>query len=176
MYRCRWPPVLLAERLSASPPQCLLEFGSLFSPSRFFCPRLLFEFFDPGLNGCGPLRVLPPGLVQRRLRLADVLLPSVALFLPGGLFPRLFELAALLFPLVGQSGLPFCRLADRAGRQHRFARCRSAGGFCRSCVAPQIRRKISVLAERSVGADGAPENDARLLQGRRDDGRIVTFL
>src|SRR5450755_4395346 len=33
-----------------------------------------------------------------------------------------------------------------------------------------------MLAERSVGSDRAPENDARLLHGRSDDVRIVAFL
>src|SRR5689334_14644009 len=33
-----------------------------------------------------------------------------------------------------------------------------------------------MLAERPVGSDRAPENDARLLHGRSDDVRIVTLL
>jgi hypothetical protein len=33
-----------------------------------------------------------------------------------------------------------------------------------------------MLAERRIGADGSPENDARFLHGRHDDVRIVAFL
>jgi hypothetical protein len=33
-----------------------------------------------------------------------------------------------------------------------------------------------MLAERRIGADGSPENDARFVHGRGDDVRIVAFL
>jgi hypothetical protein len=33
-----------------------------------------------------------------------------------------------------------------------------------------------MLAERSVGSDGTPENEARLRHGRGDDVRIVALL
>ena len=51
------------------------------------------------------LRVRLLGLVQRSLRLVDRLLTACTVLLHGGLFFRLFKLAALLFLLVVESGL-----------------------------------------------------------------------
>ena len=85
-------------------------------------------------------------------------------FCLSGLFPRPFTLAALLFPFVGESGLPLRRLVDGAGGG--LLRCtafRLAGSFRRSFAAAQIGGQFGVLAEGPVGSDGAPENDARLL-------------
>jgi hypothetical protein len=75
--------------------------------------RSLFDSLRLGLDGSGPLRMLPFSLVQRRLRLCDGLLPAVALFLSGGVFPRLLAIAALLLPFVGASRLPLRRLVGR---------------------------------------------------------------
>src|ERR1700680_4779423 len=59
--------------------------------------------------------MLSLSLIQRRLRLVYGLLPTFALILPSGLFPRPFKFAALLFPFEGESGLSLCRLVDGAG-------------------------------------------------------------
>ena len=91
-----------AEFLPASPPQSGLKFQTVFSPMRFFRPRLLFKIFDLGLDGCCSLHMLPLRLFQRRLSLVDDLLPALVLLLPGGLLPRPFKFPALLFPFVGE--------------------------------------------------------------------------
>jgi hypothetical protein len=79
-------------------------------------------FFD--LAGAAP---------SRRLRLVDGLLPAFTLFLPGGLLPRPFKFAALLFPLIGERCLSPRRLVDRArGSLLRLTVFRLAGGFRRT--------------------------------------------
>jgi len=66
--------------------------------------------------------MLPLGLVQRRLRLVDSLLPAFTLLLPGGLFPGPFQLVAPLFPFLGESGLALRRLVDQTDER------RASGG------------------------------------------------
>jgi hypothetical protein len=69
-----------------------------------------------GLDGRGSLRVLLPGLVQRRLRFVDRLLPAFTLLLPGGPFVCLFTLAPFLLLFEGERGLSLCSLVNGAGR------------------------------------------------------------
>lgn len=49
---------------------------------------------------------------------------------------------------------------------------RLTNGFRRASGA-QIGKQFGMLAEGSIGSDGAPENDAKLLHGCSDDVRIV---
>src|ERR1700692_413208 len=49
-------------------------------------------------------------------------------------------------------------------------------GRLRWSGAAQIGGQFGVLGEGSVGADGSPENDARLCHGRRDGGGILALL
>ena len=95
---------------AAAPHPILLLF-----PAGIFGLRSLLDSVRLGLDGSGSVRMLPFGLVQRRLRLVDGLLPVFALFLPGGLFPRPLAIAALLLPFVGDSGLLLRRLVGRPG-------------------------------------------------------------
>src|SRR3954463_8988149 len=81
-------------------------------PAGFFGLRSLLKNLDLGLDGGRPLRVVLLGLVQRSLRLVDRLLTAFALLLPRGLLPRPFNIAALLFPFVGESGLSLRSLVD----------------------------------------------------------------
>jgi hypothetical protein len=128
------------------------------------------------LRSCSCHRVLLLGLVQRSLRLVDRLLTAFTVLLPGGLFARPFALAPLLLLFEGESGLSLRRLVDGArGRLPRFTAFRLAGRL-RWPGAAKIAGQFSVLAEGSIGSDGAPEHNARLPHGRGDDVRIVTFL
>ena len=102
---------------------------------------------------------------------------EVSLLLPGGLFLRPFTFAGPLLPFVGECGLPLRRLVDwPGGSLLRLVACRLAAGVRRSTLAAQIAGQFGMLAERSVGSDGTPENDARLRHGRGDDVRIVALL
>ena len=90
--------------------------------------------------------------------------------------PRPFTLAAPLFPFVVESGLSFRSLVDGArGRLLRLWAFRLAGGF-RWSAAAKIGGQLGMFAERSVGSNRAPENDAGLCHGRGDDVRIVALL
>jgi len=129
------------------------------------------------LDGRRPTRILALGLVQRRLRLVDGLLPARALHLPGGVLPRPLALAALPLPFVFESGLPLRRLVNGAGGWlFRLLAARLAGRFRRFSGAPQVGGQLCMLAEGSVRSDGPPENDARFGHGRGDDVWIVAFL
>ena len=87
--------------------------------------------------------MLSLGLIQRRLRLVYGLLPTFALILPSGLFPRPFKFAALLFPFEGESGLSLCRLVDGAGGNFLcLAAFRLSGGF----VDPVLPRSVGSSA------------------------------
>src|SRR4051794_25281955 len=115
-------------------------------------------------------------LVQRSLRLVDRLLTAFTVLLPRSLFLRLFKLAPLLLLFEGESGLLFRSLVDRArGRLLRLSAFRLAGGF-RWSTAAKIGGQLGMFAERSVGANGAPENDAGLCHGRGDDVGVVALL
>ena len=107
------PRALLA--LVPRAPQRGFQSFLLLVPADIVGLRSLLESIRLDLDGRGPLSLLPLGLVQRRLRLVDGLLPVFALFLPGGLFPRPLAIAALLLPFVGDSGLLLRRLS--AGRE-----------------------------------------------------------
>ena len=138
--------------------------------------RSLLESLDLGLDGGGPLRVLLLGLVQRSLRLVDRLLTAFTVLLPGGLFPRPFTFAARLFPFVGESGLPFRRLVDGARGSFLLLLAFRLAGRLRRFSAAKIGGQLGMFAERSVGSNRAPENDAGLCHGRGDDVRIVALL
>ena len=128
-------------------------------------------------KGRGPIRVVPLGLIQRRLRLVKGLLAAFTLLLSGGLFPYLFAFAARVLPFVGESGLPLRGLVYGPGRiLLRFPAFRLAGSLRRLPAAAQIGGQLGMLAEGAVGADGPLENDARLRHGGRDDVRIVALL
>ncbi len=102
---------------------------------------------------------------------------EVSLLLFGGLFLRPFTFAGPLLPFVGESGLPLRRLVDwPGGNLLRLVACLLAAGVRRSTLAAQIAGQFGMLAERSVGSDGTPENEARLRHGRGDDVRIVALL
>lgn len=115
-------------------------------------------------------------LVQRSLRLVDSLLTAFPVLLPGGLFACPYTLAPLLLLFEGESGPSFRSLVDGArGRLLRLMAFRLAGGF-RWYLAAKIGGQLGMFAERSVCSDRAPENDAGLCHGRRDNVRIVAFL
>jgi hypothetical protein len=138
--------------------------------------RSLLESLDLGLDGGGPLGVLLLGLVQYSLRLVDGLLPAFTVLLPGCLFARPFTLAPLLLLFEGESGLLFRSLVDWAGgRLLRLMAFRLAGGF-RWSAAAKIGGLFGMFAERSVCSNRAPEKDAGLCHGCRDNVRIVAFL
>jgi hypothetical protein len=101
---------------------------------------------------------------------------AFAVLLPGGLFARPFTLAPLLLLFEGESGLSFRSLVDGArGRLLRLWAFRLAGGF-RWSSAAKIGGQLGMFAERSVGSNRAPENDAGLCHGRRDNVRVVALL
>ena len=87
----------------------------LLLPAGLFGLRPLFESLRLLSKGAGPLYVFSLGLVQRRLRLVDRLLPACALLLPGRLLPGFFALATPTLPFVRLCGLPLRRLV-RLGR------------------------------------------------------------
>src|SRR4030081_1645402 len=87
--------------------------------------------------------MLSLGLIQRRLRLVYGLLPTFALILPSGLFPRPFKFAALLFPFEGESDLSLCRLVD--GRAAIFFALRPSD-FRAACVGPALPRSVGSSA------------------------------
>ena len=146
----------MTESLTPRAPQRGFQSLLLLIPAGVFGLRSLLESLHLGLDGRGPLRVLPLGLVQRRLRLVDGLLPAFTLLLPGGLFPRPFTLAPLLLPFEGESGLSLRRLVDGAGgRLLRLWAFRLAGGFRRSSPPP-----------RSVGSSACSPKDPSDPTGR----------
>jgi hypothetical protein len=160
-------PARAAAQLPIAPSPC---------PSGLFGLRSLLESLGLGLDGGGPLRVLLLGLVQRSLRLADRLLPAFTLLLPDGLFARPFTLAAPPFPFVVERGLSFRSLVNGArGKLLRLWAFRLAGGFCWSSAA-KIGGQLGIFAERSVGSNRAPQNDAGFRHGRGDNVRIVALL
>jgi hypothetical protein len=125
-------------------------FQSLFFviPTGFLGLRFFLEGFHLRLDGRGPLRMVPLGLIQRRLGLVEGLLPAFTVLLIGGLFPRLLTLAALLLPFEGETSLPLRRLLDRPeGRLLRLTDFRLAGGFCRSFAVAQIGGQVGMLAK-----------------------------
>ena len=84
-------------------------------PAVIFGSGPLFESLALGLDGLSFLRMFAFGLVQRRLRLVDGLLPALVLLPLGSSFLRAFALAAPLLPFVGERGLPLRRLVDGPG-------------------------------------------------------------
>jgi len=58
----------------------------------------------------------------------------------------------------------------------RLAAPRLAIGFLRLSAIAEIGGQFGMFAEGPIGSNGAPENDARLRQGRGDDVWIVAFL
>jgi hypothetical protein len=57
----------------------------------------------------------------------------------------------------------------------RLAAPRLAIGFPRLSAIAEIGGQFGMFAEGPIGSNGAPENDARLRQGRGDDVWIVAF-
>lgn len=114
--------------------QRLIQPLPLLYPAGIFGLRSLLDSVRLGLDGSSSVLMLPFGLVQRRLRLVDGLLPVFALFLPGGLFPRPLAIAALLLAFVGDKGLLLrCLVGRPGGCLLRFAAGRLSGGFRWSC-------------------------------------------
>jgi hypothetical protein len=117
--------------------------------------------------------VLLFGLVQRSLRLVDRLLPAFTVLRLGGL-----SFARSLSRRFGS-----CSLARAALRSAALSAGREEGFFAFGrfdlrfgLPRPKIGGQLGVFAERSVGANRAPENDAGLCHGRRDNVRVVALL
>jgi hypothetical protein len=145
------------------------------APPGIFGLGFLLENLHLGLDGRDFSGMLLLGCFQSGLRPAHGLLAAFALLLPGGFFARPFTLAPLLLLFEGESGLSLRRFVERTGGGLlRFTALRLADGL-RWSEAAKIGGQLSMLAEGSVGSDGAPENRARFRHGRGGDVRIVTF-
>src|SRR6202048_4836478 len=149
----------------------------LLIPSGHFGVRSLLQRLGLGPDGRRPVGVLPLRPVQCGLRLVDGLLAALTLLLPGSLFLRLFALAALPLPFVGE-GSPVFRglVGGPASGLLRFPFFRLAWSFLRFPADAQLVRQLGVLVEGTDGSDGPFENDAGLRHGRCDHVRIFALL
>src|SRR5260370_36162613 len=97
-FACGWRSGILTGlgTLAPSALQRRIQPLLLLFPAGIFGLRSPLDSVRLGLDGSGPLRMLPFSLVQRRLRLVDSLLSVFALFLPGRLFRRPLAISALL--------------------------------------------------------------------------------
>jgi hypothetical protein len=131
--------------------------------------RLFLDRLHLGLDSNGSLRMLALGLVERRLRLVDGLLPAFPLLLPGGFFPRPFTIAALLLPFVGGSCLPLRRLVDRLeGSLLRFAGLRACGQLSLIFRRRPLLLELFLLwtAPRAIFTN-RPLNELKLLESQK---------
>jgi hypothetical protein len=96
-------------------PHRLLQLHSLLVPARRLRLGAFIERDALGFDPDRPRVVLPPRLVQRRLRARDRLVPAGALLGAGGLFLPAFGLPPPLFLLERRGGLARLSIVDLAG-------------------------------------------------------------
>src|SRR4051794_40335999 len=185
------PPSLRAERsnpdcrprpLLPRAPHRLRQLHPLLVPPALLRLGTLLERRALSFDRLRPRFVLPPRVVQRRLRVRDCLVAARALLGASGLLLAALGFPPPLFLLERRGGLARLLIVDLAGwllcsLRRKLSRLGLRFGlFWLGLVVSEIGRQLGMLGERAVRADRTPEHHARLLHRCRDDVGVVGLL